>query len=328
MFPKRTAVGYRSKKSRLGKKLKNHTRLLIVVGAAVLATVLTVIWGTVWGERAQESAQKRLDARREQELLAADLPAWLPIQPPAIRAPYAGKITDLTAAVANAVLLSEEGAEAISLPLYTDGTPAYDSPTAQALGRQQTGESDVTLSRLFEAIHAEDCYIAATFSCAWQQQEDLALRRACMAYESALVTEIALGGADEVLLTDLTVDENTLREVALFLRQIRESCPEAVIGIALPTALMLDEGYVETLQTLLAHADHAALDLSDHATHVLSRTGEDGTVRRNAATVGEILDLLAHTIKRYSMRLILPADMYEQLATVEELGYDNWQIIK
>ena len=159
MFPKRTAVGYRSKKSRLGKKLKNHTRLLIVVGVALLATVLTVIWGTVWGERAQESAQKRLDARREQELLEADRPAWLPIQPPAIRAPYAGKITDLNAAVANAVLLSEEGAEAISLPLYTDGTPAYDSPTAQILGRQQTGETGEKVRHLQYMLSVLDAFI-------------------------------------------------------------------------------------------------------------------------------------------------------------------------
>ena len=39
-------------------------------------------------------------------------------------------------------------------------------------------------------------------------------------------------------------------------------------------------------------------------------------------------DLLDPAIRRYRMRLILPVSMYEHLLTVQELGYDNWQIIR
>ena len=328
MFLKRSPVSYRVKKSRVGKKLKNHTRLFFVLGAVLLALILTVIWGLVWGEKAQASAEKRAEARLQEQALAEAIPDWLPDQPDPVRASYLGKLTTLDAASAAIAALTENGATALSVPLYLDGTPQYDSPTAAALGRQTAGATDVTLPRLFAAMLADDCYIAATFACDFQSEADLALRRVARTYEAALVAEIAAAGANEVLLTGLVITEETMSEVALFLREIRESCPDAVIGVSVPTALMLEDSYIETARTLLTWADHLALDLSDFDTHTISTTAEDGTVTRSYATMAQILDLLDPAIKRYRMRLILPAGMYEQLATIEELGYDNWQVVR
>lgn len=328
MFLKQSPVSYRVKKSRVGKKLKNHTRLFFVVGAVLLAAILTVIWGTVWGEKAQESAQRRAERRAEELALTSNIPDWLPVQPDPIRASYLGKLTTLDAATAAVVALTEGGAEAISVPLYEDGIPQYDSPVAQTLGRQAAGDSDITLARLFAAMLADDCYIAATFACRWQEEPDTALRRVARTYEAALVAEIAGSGANEVLLTGLTVTEETMSEVALFLREIRESCPDAVIGVSVPTALMLEDHYVETMRLLLTWADHVALDLSDYNTHTIRHVDEDGNITRTGTTMEQTLELLDHAITRYRMRLALPAGMYEQLVTIRELGYDNWQIIR
>ena len=328
MLHRRSSVSYRVKKSRVGKKLKNHTRLLFVLSGVLVTVILTVIWGLIWGERAQESALERAEARLQQQALAAEIPDWLPTQPAPMQASYLGKITSLADATAAAVTLAEDGAAALSVPLYLDGTPQYDSPTARALGRQAENASDVTLSRLFAAILNEDCRIAATFACDWQSEVDPTLRRVARTYEAALIAEIATAGADEVLLTGLAISEEGLQEVALFLREIRQSAPDAVIGVSLPTALMLSDSRVETARTLLTWADHLALDLSDSATHTVSATAQDGTVTRAAATLPQVLDLLDPAIRRYQMRLILPVSMYEQLITVQELGYDNWQIIR
>ncbi len=328
MFFNRASVSYRGKKSRTGKKLKKHMRLLFVVGASLLALILTVIWGILWGEQATESAERRAAAREEAAALAANTPEWLPAQPRPIQAAYLGKITSLDAATANAVSLLENGSSAISLPLYIDGKPHYSSDVAQALGLQQLGETDVTLSRLFAAILADEGYIAATFSCHWQNETNTALRRTRRAYEAALVAEIAESGADEVLLLDLTLSEETITEVALFLREIRENCPDAIVGVAVNTAFMTDENHVERTRTLLTWADHIALDLSDYNTHTVYHTDEDGKTTRRVATLSDTLDLLSPAIARYRMRLLLPTSMYEKLEVIEELGYGNWQIIK
>ena len=328
MLQRRSTVSYRVKKSRVGKKLKNHPRLLIVIGGVLIAVILTVVWGSVWGERAQQSALERAEARLQEQALAAERPDWLPTQPAPMQASYLGKITSLADATASATTLAESGATALSVPLYLDGVPQYASPTARALERQPENASDVTLSRLFAAILNENCRIAATFSCHWQNEADPALRRVERTYEAALVAEIAASGADEVLLTDLTVSEENLQEVSLFLREVRESSPDAVIGISLPTALMLGDTRIEIARTLLSWADHLALDLSDYDTHTVSTTSEDGTVTRTSATLPQILDLLEPAIRRYQMRLILPVSMYEQLITVQELGYDSWQIVR
>ena len=315
-------------KSRAGKKLKNHTRLLFSVGAVLLAAILTVIWGTVWGEKAQESALRRAAQHEEEQALAANTPEWLPVQPDPIQAAYLGRVSSLDAATANAVTLLEGDAAALSVPLYEDRMPRYQSDIAQALGRQQAGETDVTLSRLFAAILTEDGYIAATFSCSWQEETNTAMRRAQRAYESALVAEIAESGAHEVLLLDLTVDADTVDEVALFLREIRENCPDAVVGVAVSTAFMADDNHVERTRTLLTWADHVALDLSDYNTHTVYTTDKDGTTSRRVAALSDTLDLLSPAIARYRMRLLLPAGMYEKLEVLETLGYENWQIIK
>ena len=328
MLQRRSSVSYRVKKSRVGKKLKNHTRSLIVIGVVLVAVILTVIWGLVWGEQAQQSALEREAARLQEQVLAAARPDWLPTQPTPMQASYLGKIISLADAAASATALAESGATALSVPLYMDGVPQYDSPVACSLGRQAENASDVTLARLFAAILNENCRIAATFACHWQDETDPSLRRVERTYEAALVTEIAAAGADEVLLTGLAINEENLQEVALFLREIRESCPAAVIGISLPTALMLGDTRVETARTLLTWVDHLALDLSDYDTHTVSDTAEDGTVTRAVATLPQVLDLLDPAIRRYQMRLILPVSMYEQLITVQELGYENWQIIR
>ena len=325
---RRSTVSYRVKKSRVGKKLKSHTRLLFVLGGVLIVVILTVVWGLIWGEKAQESALERAETRLQAQALDAEIPEWLPTQPEPMQASYLGKITSLADATAAAATLAEGGATALSVPLYLDGTPQYSSPTAHALGRQAEHDSDVTLARLFAAILNENCRIAATFACDWQGQTDPALRRVARTYEAALVAEIATAGADEVLLTGLAVSEENRSEVALFLREIRESAPDAVIGVSLPTALMLDDDRVETARTLLTWVDHLALDLSDYATHTVSVTDEDGTVTRQSTDLPQILDLLDPAIRRYRMRLILPVSMYEQLLTVEELGYTNWQIIR
>jgi hypothetical protein len=328
MQHRRSSVSYRVKKSRVGKKLKSHTRLLFVIGGVLIAMILTVIWGLIWGEKAQKSALARTEAKLQEQALAAAIPDWLPTQPDPIRASYLGKITTLADATAAAATLAEGGATALSVPLYADGTPQYNSPAAQALGRQTENASDVTLARLFASILNENCRIAATFACDWQNEVDPALRRVARTYEAALVAEIATAGADEVLLTGLAISEESLSEVALFLREIRESAPDAVIGVSLPTALMLSDTRVEIARILLSWVDHLALDLSDYDTHTVSVTAQDGTVTRESTDLPQILDLLDPAIRRYRMRLILPVSMYEHLITVQELGYDNWQIIR
>ena len=327
MFRNRSSVAYRIGKSRTGKKLRNHTRLLFVVSAVMAALILTVIWGIIWGEKAQESALRRAALREEEKALAANTPAWLPVRPDPIQAWGIGEITSLEEAISDAVLLTEGGAGSLSLPLYANGTPRYQSNTAQILGRQRAGETDVTLSRLFAALAEEETYVAATFSCTWQKEGDTALRRILRAYEAALVAEIAESGANEVLLLDLTVDEDTIDETALFLREIRENSPEAVIGVAVTTVFLADENHVERTRTLLTWADHVALDLDDYNNHTVYETSEDGIPTRRIATLSDVLQMLDPAIRRYRMRLLLPTDMAERHETIEELGYTDWQMI-
>lgn len=328
MFSKPTAVSYRTKKSRAARKWKSHTRLLFLIGTVLIALVLTVIWGIVWGEQAQEAAERRIALREEEKALAANTPEWLPAQPAPIKASYTGRLSSSDGAAATVQALTEGGAAAISLPLYLDGTPQYDSAVAQSLGRQLPGATDVTLSRVFAAVLAKEAYIAATFSCTWQEESNTAMRRTLRAYEAALIAEIAESGADEVLLLDTRLDGDSVAELALFLREVRENCPDAVIGVSVSTAAMMDDHRVEWARTLLTWADFLALDLSDHATHTVTDTAEDGTVTRRAANIDEVLRHLDATIDCYRMRLLLPTGIYELLPVIEEMGYENWQIIR
>ena len=328
MFRSQSSVSYRMGKSRMGKKLKNHTRLLFLAAVALVAIVLTVIWGIVWGEQAQQSATEREKLRKEAQLEAESIPEWLPAPPVAIRAAYLGRITTLDAAVSAAQTLLEEGNTALSVPLYDDGTPRYDSAVAQALGRQLSGENDVTLSRLFAAILAQDGYISVTFPCTWQTETDTAMRNILAAYEAALIAEIAQSGAQEILLLDLDLSAEQLDTTAAFLRDVRAAAPDAVIGVAVPTATVLGDDHTATLRTVLTWADFTAVDLRDSHTVTAHSEKEDGTLTHDIADTGTILSLLDPALTRYRMRLLLPTSMYEKLEIIEAMGYANWQIIR
>lgn len=312
MFRSRSSVSYRMGKSRMGKKLKTHMRLLFLAGVALVAIVLTVIWGIVWGEQAQRSAAARAAAREEARVSEAVSPAWLPAAPQPICAAYLGRITTAEAAVAAAQQLLADGNTALSLPLYEGGIPRYDSAVAQAWGQQLPEATDVTLSRLFAAIMAQDGYVSAVFPCRWQQQGDPAMRHVLAAYEAALIAEIAQSGAHEVMLVGLDVSEEKLDEVADFLRDVRTIAPQAVIGIGVDCATLQGDAHVTTLRTLLTWADLAALDLAD-----LSRVAVDPA---------QALSRLEPAIDRYRMRLLLPHTMYELLATIEDMGFDDRQV--
>ncbi len=323
-----SGLGYRVKRSRVGKQLKSHVRLLCVAGVVSVAVILTVIWGIIWGEKAQASAEARYEASLAEAAREAATPDWFPAHPAPINASYLGRPATLDTAIADIALLRESGTSAISLPLYADGTPYYVSSIAQAMGRQASDATDVTLSRLFAAALADGGYVAATFTCSWQGEADAAMGHVMRAYEAALIAEIAESGANEVLLLGLSADQGTQDEAILFLREIRQACPDAVIGVAVPTSALLADTGVETARALLTYADHLALDLSDATAHILSEVGEDGEPVRKTATVADTLDLLAPTIARYQMRLLLPTAMIEHLATLEEAGYTDWQIIR
>ena len=326
----RSSVSYRVKKSRVGKKLKNHTHLLFLIAIALVTVILTVIWGLIWGEQAQASAMARAEADAAAAARAADTPEWLPTQPEEIEAAYLGHVTTLNAAISSAQSLLAEGTHALSVPLYTDGTPFYDSAVAQTMGRQASGATDVSLTRLFAAILASDGYVSATFTCSWQSipETDVGLRRTLRAYEGALAAEIAQSGASEVLLLGLDPDTASISEIVSFLRELRADCPEAIVGVAVPTTVMLDDNHIETVRALLTWTDFVALDLSDYANHTVRTTDEEGNVKQSAATLEQVLDLLAPSISRYRMRLLIPTSMYEMLEQIEELGYENWQIIR
>ena len=111
------------------------------------------------------------------------------------------------------------------------------------------------------------------------------------------------------------------------MREIRENCPDAVIGVAVSTAFMADDDHVERTRTLLTWADHVALDLRDHNNHTVYITDKDGNTVRRVATLTDTLTMLDRVISRYRMRLLIPADMYEKREVIEELGYEDWQVI-
>lgn len=328
MFRSQSSVSYRMGKSRVGKKLKNHTRLLFLAAVALAAITLTIIWGIVWGKQAQESASERAKAREAARLDAASIPEWLPAPPEDIRAAYLGKVTSLDAAVSAAQTLLDEGNTALSVPLYDDGTPRYDSAVAQTLGRQLPGESDVTLPRLFAAILANDGYISVTFPCTWQTETDTAMQNVLAAYEAALIAEIAQSGAHEILLLDLDMSPDHLDATAAFLRDVRTAAPDAVIGVGVPTAVVLGDDHTATLRTVLTWADFTAVDLGDSNTVTVGTANEDGTVTQSIADTGKVLSLLDPALTRYRMRLLLPTSMYEKLEIIEAMGYENWQIIR
>ena len=159
--------------------------------------------------------------------------------------------------------LAANGVTAVSLNLTDDtGILLYDSKTAQKLGYQTASDSRISLSSIVTKAESRGIYTGAYITLNSFGESDAKVRSAKLAYEAAIVCEIAEAGIDDVIVRCPEISSEYIDELIGFAKNVKNINSTAKIGITFTTSLLETEDAALSVDKLVAAFDLTALDLA------------------------------------------------------------------
>ncbi len=298
-------------------------RILIVAASAVVIFLLSLLLGHHL--RAQLDA---LPARGDipEQLLSGELPADTSdasrVSIMASHLPLS-VLTDDAAVSAVVEELTLGSREAVSLCLRdTEGNVHFRSSVAQALTGQPAADG-LDLSVLIPALQRAGIYSSAVFSVTSLSEQDAVSRELLRAFEISLAGEIGAAGVDEILLTGIPLDVDSLDAAVGFVDEIRAQLPDGVhLAVAVPHDIVASAAGSVLIKQLSRSSDTVAIDLRS-----LPLGPEDSFPQ----AVSNLISDASLYFSKYNMRVILPQTddaLFSELRQVLELNaVHNWQII-
>lgn len=204
----------------------------------------------------------------------------------------------------------------------SDGSITYDTEYDVSFGESaQEGVSE--LSKYTTYIHENGGYVCAYFYVTSFDVEDEYLREIYKAYELALISEAAQGGADEIMLVGLDVTEDNIDEIEKFVSDVSYSVESAVVGVLIPpeTFKLTEEGIYHAAR-LRSVCDFVALDLRD-----LPDDADKVEIEGEASLLDSTLGDMEYYISSYSMRTVFSEKNSSLCDAAIALGVENLQII-
>ena len=216
--------------------------------------------------------------------------------------------------------ITDSGASAVSINLSDkNGTLLYKSSTAQKLGYQSGADSLIGLSSIVSSAKSRNCFTSAYITLTSLRESDPKIRSVRMAYEAAVVCEMAEAGINDIVLRCPEISGENIDELARLADNIKAINPNAVIGITFTREIMAHPDSAFYVDKLKGAYDFTCLDLSNN--------GEDNAVEYvNTAVSENLLYIL-----RDKMRILLPSvdsDTQELLKiALASNSVSNWQIV-
>jgi hypothetical protein len=237
---------------------------LIIILSALAAVIAALLLGTFLGELADSAPSKEENNQTDPK----DFPSLLDTE--RINGVFVtlDGITDSTAQSVKAQIPA--GSTAVSLKLFdTNGDPLYRSHVAEAF-ENKCGE--LTLSRVFEGVVADGntLYSSVIFPSFALNNTDSAKDAVINAYEAALIEELSLAGACDVIITpfdfgntEYKLSDDFAKRLLAYVISVRALSPELRIGLALPLEYLVNTDHSLLIEDISKTVDFIALDLTD-----------------------------------------------------------------
>lgn len=286
------------------KSEKQHsvTAVIIWISSVVFAIVLALIIGNALGKSA-EKIPGQSSAPTFSYTYEADA-----VQP--IKA----KVFNITNQVNDSI--AKLNASAVSLYLRKgSGAPAYKSNVANAI-LGVTGAFD--LVEYVSAFHKKDIYVSACFDCYSFSIKSSSAREAAIAFEAAMIAEIADAGVDDIVLLGLPVTDEGIAYASELFKKVREINANAILGAAIDYTNIISPNGAAALEDYSKFADFCAIDASN--------------AQSNGASAASIANSLIYAFEVYPLRLLISisgdADFDAQTKSINDLGITNIQAYK
>lgn len=209
---------------------------------------------------------------------------------------------------------------------HRDGTVDYSLDIADKYNSDKSG------SHSFESL-CSNASKAGARVCAYVyirsfECENEYEREIMKAYEIALINELALYGADDILLLGISVTDENIAEVEAFVARAATAAENAPLGVALSLdiiALAKEESYLAA--RVRSSCDYLALDLTHLTVSDGESLGADEDGNPIPSLLEEILTEYRYYIKSYPMRILFSRSESKLYIPALELGVNNLQII-
>lgn len=220
--------------------------------------------------------------------------------------------------------LAANGVTAVSLNLTDDtGILLYDSKTAQKLGYQTASDSLISLSSIIAKTESRGIYTSAYVTLSAFKETDAKVRAAKLAYEAAIVCEIAESGFNDVIVRCHEISPEYVDELVGFAKSVKSINSSANVGITFTKSLLESEDSALCVDKLVEAFDLTALDLARSDNGNVTLYIEEALASSN----------IRYYILRFNTRILLPNITDEETDlkiknVLSENSIHNWQTVK
>lgn len=207
-----------------------------------------------------------------------------------------------------------DGGEYTAVSFFVNGKDGvlYSSSVAEYFGRE--GGAEVNLTQYVLNAKNAGYYTIACFNSGFLGIEDSAKRGAESLYEQGLAAEIASSGVDEITVFFDGADASNFSEMREFLRSVKLSCPELVLGVRLGVSDVEDKNVWGEISKFSQVCDFVALDIGE-----LELSENGGESARFVAS-------MRFYLLNYNVRILFDGKNESQISFVEGMKITNWSM--
>lgn len=311
---KRRAKRYGRRTRVAGKRSRTPVVVLCVAIFLVLCVAVSVVIGVLLGKRADElSARPKFEFEKVEYQSGGKNVS-------SIEGYYFEKGASTSDYYA-------QGIRDFSLCLrHEDGALDHSSVIAQTLGFDASDEQ-YSVPRTVGRIHTEGGRACGYFYVGAFDEQNGALRDVYVAYELALIEEMAQSGIDEILLLGIEVTDENIDAVEQFLAKAAISAPNTAIGAAISLeTLRATDNEVYYAARMKNACDFLALDLC-HLTLEDTRDTVDKGGDVVPSTLEYTISQNEYYIKTYKLRLLFDKEHSSIYRSAVAFGVVDFQIV-
>ncbi len=305
-----------SRRTRSQYKKSRAPIVLSVIAFLLLSLIISVVVGILLSNRVQNIGEspKRFDFQKPEYILGdkkiSSVEAYNFPKGASAQSYIAQDINDLSVCVR-----------------HKDGRIDYSLEAAENLKLDDV-DAALSFSSLCEEAHRSGGRVCAYVYIGSFEIEDRYLREIKTAYEIALINEIAVSGADDILLLGINITGENISEVEAFLVRASIAAEKTPLGISVSEELLdQTENEIYLASRVKNSCDYLALDL----THLVIGDGEsngvDGNGERLPSTLEKTLEENEYYIKSYSLRVLFSKEHSRLYIPALELGVTDLQIV-
>ena len=297
------------------RKRRIRTIVITVIVSIALLVALFLIIGNVFFDKTNEESPR--NKHKETETVLPSLPAESVRQINGACVSLEGSLKSVSSAISSC---AQSGAKEISVRLNSsDGKLVHHSDIASRLGYSILGNGTISVSAIVQEADEYSLYVSGIYYVSSFAEDDELARSVKVAELATVISESLRAGLDEVILLAPDITAEQCSEIGHLISEIRAFVPEAVIGFALPDAIV-GSADAELIDSLAMSTSFIALDLtrkkdSDPIAFAEERTGS-----------------MQYYLLRYKMRVLIPLSENTDtkaalIEAVESKGIHNWQTV-